>query len=67
MLGTDGIFESRNRAGETFGKDGLRQVIRSAAAGSAVQIADAITDALEAFRAGGPCEDDVTMVVVKLL
>ena len=67
VLGTDGIWESRNRAGETFGKDGLRQVIRSAAAGSAVQIADAITDALEAFRAGGPCEDDVTMVVVKLL
>lgn len=67
VIGTDGIWESRNHRGEHFGKDALRQAIRDSAAGSAEQICQSITDALERFRESEAQNDDVTLVVVKLL
>jgi len=67
VIGTDGIWESRNPAGRMFGKDGLREVIRRNAGCSADGITHAITDALAAFRQTSPQEDDVTLVVVKIL
>ncbi len=67
VIGTDGIWESRNSSSEFFGKDKLREVIRRNAARSAADISHAITDALVAFRADFPQEDDVTMVVIKVL
>lgn len=65
VIGTDGIWETRNWQGEPFGKDALRQAIRDSAAGSAEQIIQCITDALDRFRQGRPQDDDVTLVVVK--
>lgn len=67
VIGTDGIWEARDRRGRHFGKDGLRAVIRARAGEPAEQIRRAITDALEQHRAGRPQEDDVTLVVLKLL
>jgi len=67
VIGTDGIWETRNPAGEMFGKDGLRSVIRRSAERSAEEISLAITEALAAFRQTAPQEDDVTLVVVKVL
>jgi len=67
VLGTDGIWEARNPQGEHFGKDSLRQAIRAAANGSAEQICRSITDALERFRQGHPQDDDITLVVIKVL
>jgi len=66
LIGTDGIWESRNPIGEMFGKDRLRALIRRNAGEPAEQICNAITDSLVAFREGRPQEDDVTLVVVKL-
>ncbi|MFQ6079964.1 MAG: SpoIIE family protein phosphatase, partial [Thermodesulfobacteriota bacterium] len=66
VIGTDGIWEMHNAAGEMFGKDGLRQIIRANASAPADGILWAITDALNRFRGGQECEDDVTMVVVKV-
>ncbi len=65
VLGTDGIWEAHNTSGEMFGKDRLRQTIKSAAGRSAEEIASAITDAVAEFRQVHPQEDDVTLVVIK--
>jgi serine phosphatase RsbU (regulator of sigma subunit) len=66
-LGTDGIWEARNRAGEMFGKDRLRRIIRDRADRPAREIVEAVLEELWSFRRGLPAEDDVTLVVVKVL
>jgi serine phosphatase RsbU (regulator of sigma subunit) len=66
VVGTDGVWEMPNAAGEQFGKPRLRDIIRSAAAGTAEQLAQEIRDQLARFR--GDCRpvDDVTFVVIKV-
>ena len=66
-VGTDGVWETPNAAGEQFGKPRLRAAIRAASAGTAREIVAAILEALAKFR--GDCRpvDDVTFVVVKVL
>jgi sigma-B regulation protein RsbU (phosphoserine phosphatase) len=66
FIGTDGVWECPNEAGEQFGKPRLREAIRAAARASATDIVQAILDRLLAFR--GQCRpvDDVTFVVVKI-
>lgn len=66
-LGTDGIWEARSREGEMFGKDRLRDIIRDRADRPAREIVEAVLEELWAFRRGLPAEDDVTLVVVKVL
>lgn len=66
MIGTDGIWESRNPAGEFYGKDRLRDLMREHAAKSAKEIAALVQKSLVAFRGREGSEDDVTFVVVKI-
>jgi sigma-B regulation protein RsbU (phosphoserine phosphatase) len=67
LVGTDGIWEMHNAAGEQFGKTRLRDAIQDAAANSAADIVDEILARLAEFR--GQCRptDDVTFVVIKAL
>lgn len=65
FIGTDGIWETRNRAGTFFGKDRLCEVIRRHADAPAAHITRAIIDAVAQFRGSEPQEDDLTAVVVK--
>ncbi|MDF1593962.1 MAG: SpoIIE family protein phosphatase, partial [Desulfobacterales bacterium] len=65
LIGTDGIWETENERGERFGKDRLREILRSNSRGSAEKIIRAITDNLVAFRQNATQTDDVTMVVIK--
>lgn len=67
VIGTDGIHETRNAAGAMFGHDRLRDIIRGHADASAKTIRDTIIGNLQDFRGKAPQEDDVTLVVVKLL
>jgi len=67
VIGTDGITETRNKAGELFGDERVRAIVRANAAASAADIQTAVIDAVRAFRGEAPQEDDVTLVVVKLL
>jgi sigma-B regulation protein RsbU (phosphoserine phosphatase) len=67
VIGTDGIWETRDAAGQQFGKDRLRGVIRAHGAETAQRIGEAIIAATAAFRGHGPQEDDLTFVVVRLL
>ena len=67
VVGTDGIHESRNREDTMFGKSRLRELIRKNSRSSAETIQKAVIDALQTFRGGVPQDDDVTLVVIKLL
>jgi serine phosphatase RsbU (regulator of sigma subunit) len=67
LIGTDGIWEARNASGEMFGKDRLYGLMRRHAADSAQGITDAVLGQLKQFKGESDFEDDVTLVVVKLL
>jgi sigma-B regulation protein RsbU (phosphoserine phosphatase) len=67
VVGTDGIREAQNDKGEMFGSDRLRESIRKRAAESAETIQNGIIENLKIFQGEAPQEDDITLVVVKLL
>ncbi|MBL8630676.1 MAG: SpoIIE family protein phosphatase [Rhodospirillaceae bacterium] len=67
VIGTDGIWESRNAEGRQFGKDNLIGVVRASAHLGAQEICHAIVDRLAEFRGAVAQDDDVTVVVVKFL
>jgi sigma-B regulation protein RsbU (phosphoserine phosphatase) len=67
VVGTDGIRETRNKNNEMYGLDRLQTVIQSHAAESAETIQNEIIKSVNAFRGKARQEDDVTLVVVKLL
>lgn len=66
LIGTDGVHETRNPQGRMFGPEPLRSLIRSHRSLPAAAIRDAIFQAIEDYRQGGPREDDATLLVVKL-
>jgi len=66
LIGTDGIWEMRNKAGQMFGKEALMEIIRNNQTASARQIVDNVTETLERFRGDGKQEDDITLVVIKV-
>jgi sigma-B regulation protein RsbU (phosphoserine phosphatase) len=66
LIGTDGIWESRNSEGRMFGKDALLDLIRKNAAYSAEEILSAIIDSIKHFQQDVEPEDDITLVVAKI-
>jgi phosphoserine phosphatase RsbU/P len=66
LIGTDGIWETRNPQGKMFKKQGVKALIRKHSSDSARQILDAIINALSNFRGNQPQDDDVTLVVIKM-
>ena len=67
VVGTDGIREARNKGDEMFGQDRFQKVIRNNASQSAHTIQNAVIDAVETFQGDADREDDITLVVIKLL
>ncbi|HLO39646.1 MAG TPA: SpoIIE family protein phosphatase, partial [Phycisphaerales bacterium] len=67
VIGTDGIWETRDANGRMFGKTGLRELIRAHARRPSAEIAKVIADALSKYRQGKSQEDDVTLVVIKFV
>jgi serine phosphatase RsbU (regulator of sigma subunit) len=65
VLYTDGITETR-RGEELFGEDRLVTALAGATGGTAEELADAVLAAVDAFRVG-PSEDDVALLVLRLL
>ena len=66
VIGTDGIWETENAAGEQFGRDRLRDLIRAHAGLPAVTICRRVVEQVDAFHGPAPQTDDVTLVVVKV-
>lgn len=67
VMGTDGIWECRNAANEMFGKERLKDLIRQHAAEPAADIAHAIQRAVHTYRGDRDQQDDITLVVVKVV
>jgi sigma-B regulation protein RsbU (phosphoserine phosphatase) len=66
LIGTDGIWESRNAEGQMFGKEALLELIRQNASDSAEELLRVVIDAIKNFQQGVDPEDDITLVVVKV-
>jgi sigma-B regulation protein RsbU (phosphoserine phosphatase) len=67
VLGTDGIWEAMNPAGEMFGKERFKDILRANAHKTAQEVVDAVVAAVMAFVSPGRPEDDLTLVVIKAL
>jgi sigma-B regulation protein RsbU (phosphoserine phosphatase) len=66
VFGTDGIWETENPAGEAFGKDRLKEMVRQNQHLTASDLVQAVSNALDAFRDGAPQTDDATIVVARI-
>lgn len=65
VIGTDGIWETRNEKGEEFGKQAYQDIIRQNADKSSEGICQAVRQELGKFRGTAPQRDDITLVVIK--
>lgn len=65
LLYSDGVTEATNPAGEEFEEERLEQTLLKNREKSPQDIVAAINEAVEAFAAGAPVADDLTLVVVK--
>jgi len=66
VLHSDGVYETRNAAGEEYGLERLAAVVRDHD-GTAESLRDAILADLAAFRGNAEAEDDVTVVVAQFI
>lgn len=66
VVGTDGVWETRNTRRELFGHERLMQVIRGYARAPAQGILTAVLESLSRFRDDLPQADDVTLLVLKI-
>jgi sigma-B regulation protein RsbU (phosphoserine phosphatase) len=65
LMLTDGILERRDKAGEFFGLDRVRAIVRERQEEPAAAILERLFEAALAWGEGRPWEDDATIVVVK--
>ena len=66
VVGTDGVWESRNTTEEMFGKERVRDLVRRHAGRDARHIREVILAAVKSFMGDRRAEDDITLMVVKL-
>ncbi len=67
LIGTDGIWETRNTAGEMFGAERVIDLLIQHADASADSIASQLLTELDIFRGEHSRDDDITLMVVKAL
>ena len=65
LIGTDGIWETRNTAEEMFGTERVTELLIRHADASADNIADQLISDLDSFRGEHSRDDDITLMVVK--
>jgi serine phosphatase RsbU (regulator of sigma subunit) len=65
VLFTDGVIEARNTAGEEFGEERLRDLLRLYANAPAAEILSSLQNAVSQFSANTPQHDDITMMVIE--
>jgi len=66
VLYTDGVTESQDNEGILFGEERLHEIIDSAAACSAREVAERIRDAAIGFAGDAPQFDDITVIVLRM-
>jgi sigma-B regulation protein RsbU (phosphoserine phosphatase) len=66
LLYTDGISEAMTKDDEEWGEERMIVAARAALHRSATDVLDTIFAAADAFTAGAPQHDDMTLLVLKL-
>jgi len=66
LLGSDGVWEARDRDGNMFGKQRVRDILRTQRDRPAGAILDTLFDAVASHAAETKQADDMTLVVVKI-
>ncbi|MFZ5878774.1 MAG: PP2C family protein-serine/threonine phosphatase [Chloroflexota bacterium] len=66
VVASDGFPETRNPSGEMFGYERMKACLALGRTHSAREIVQQLFDAVTQFSAGGPQEDDRTVIVVKV-
>ena len=67
LIGTDGIWEAENEHDEMFGKERLHRLVNKNKDKSAAEICRIIVDSVLEFCGTKKPQDDVTVVIVKVL
>jgi hypothetical protein len=68
IVHSDGVYEARNNAGDHYGLEALEAIVGQVNHGAtAEEIRDAIVRDVERFREGAPQDDDLTVVVARVL
>jgi len=67
VLMTDGIIERRNPAGEFFGEERLKSQVQQNLHLTPEPLLENVFETVLAWGAGGPWEDDATLVVIRRL
>lgn len=62
---TDGVTEAMNPARALFGEERLEAALLAQAGASATELSNALVGAIDAFAAGAPPADDLTLLVIK--
>lgn len=66
LIGTDGIYETRNKDNSGFGQDSVSRIIAQHCDQPAAAIQDALMSEVRNFRGSENQEDDITLVVIKV-
>ncbi len=66
VAATDGLWETKNEAGDLYGMERVHEMIRRHARRPASEISEAIRDELARYRGPLAQDDDLTFVVVKV-
>ena len=66
VLHSDGIYETVNASGDEYGLDRLARIV-AACDGTAEEIRDTVLRDVDSFRGNEPQQDDVTLVVVRVV
>jgi sigma-B regulation protein RsbU (phosphoserine phosphatase) len=64
ILFTDGVVEALNAAGEEFGEERLRALLRAKARATAPELLSCLQEAVLSFSTNAPQHDDITMMVL---
>jgi sigma-B regulation protein RsbU (phosphoserine phosphatase) len=67
VLHSDGIYETSNAAGESYGIERLERVIAERGDGTAEELRDAVLRDVDEFRGALEQHDDVTVVVARIV
>ncbi len=65
LVGTDGIWETRNNTGDMFGAERVNLRLQSQHDSSASELADLLIADIARFRGDAQIDDDITLMVIK--
>lgn len=67
ILYTDGITEAFNRSEEVYGEERFGDILKGKSAATPQQIVEVVVEDVNAYAAGAPQSDDITLLMLKYL